>query len=171
MSAARTALATDLVLVERMPGWMRGSHAAAGNWGSRAFERAGERALREWEQRGQSDHEVLAPLPSWWRPIRCAQVLRTRAALVSEGREMGHCVSTYEASVGRRNCVIVSLAIRDVTGCVHRSTLELSPAGVIIQHKGRSNEEPPKLCERAAHVIVKRATSKGSQCKMYPTRS
>lgn len=118
----------------------------------RAFERAaqrvGEAQLAEWAE----SSEILAPIPRWWKPIRCARVLRTPEALVRQGREQGHCVGTYVHHVRSHASVIIAL---DVIG--HRSTLEVSADGrTVRQHKGEGNSDPPALCQRAWEVIASR---------------
>lgn len=118
----------------------------------RAFERAAERfgtaALDEWRE----DRRLLAHLPAWWRPIRCARVLRTAAELVAEGEELGHCVGGYVEAVRSKKSVIIAMNV-----CDRRSTVEVSGDGLTVrQHCGRHNAMPPELCVRAWEVIARR---------------
>jgi hypothetical protein len=122
----------------------------------RAFERASQRLYAEWAKRSEDDHSPLAPIPRWWVPARCARVLRTRAALIAEGREMQHCVGTYAPLVARGDCVIVAIMIR-AGGRTLRSTVELDPHTVEVrQHRGPGNAEPHPLCQRALRVLQRR---------------
>jgi hypothetical protein len=102
---------------------------------------------RSLESRGG---EPLAPVPRWWRPIRCARLIRTGPDLVAEGRAMGHCVATYAHAVQHDGCTIVGLCVLG-----QRSTVEIR-YGRAIQHRGRANAEPPALCVRALAVCARR---------------
>jgi hypothetical protein len=120
------------------------------------FERAARRALASWEALHISDEEPLAEVPRWWRPLRCAQLLRTRAALIAEGRAQEHCAGSYAAQVARGDCHVVSICVV-ARGQVHHSTVELSPDGrTVRQHRARANSTPSALCERALGVLMRR---------------
>jgi hypothetical protein len=122
----------------------------------RAFESAARRAYAQWERDAETQHEALAPLPAWWRPIRCARALTSAAELVAEGRALNHCVGTYSAAVRARKSWILSIRVR-VGSEVYASTAELDyRSGGVLQHKGRGNTEPPLLCQRALDVIERR---------------
>lgn len=125
----------------------------------RAAERFTQNHLAQYEQ----DQRTLTPVPSWWRPVRCATLLRTPAALVAEGRELRHCVGVYAPMVERGESVIVALRVpewRDGVTTWHRSTVEMTPDGSgVRQHFGEGNEEPSALCQRALAVIQLRRAS------------
>jgi hypothetical protein len=117
-----------------------------------AFRSAAERRYAEWARGAERDETQLAPVPRWWRPIRCARMLNSSAALVREGRQMSHCVGSYAPAVRQQRSVIVSLYV-----CGHRSTAELTRDGSRVwQHKGPSNAAPHVLCERALQTCLKR---------------
>jgi len=101
-----------------------------------------------------SKGERLAPVPRWWRPMRCARLLDTVGLLRLEGREMEHCVGSYAAAVHKQESVIVALDV-----CGHRSTAELSRDGKTCrQHKAKGNRAPNVLCTRALWVLMSRCT-------------
>jgi hypothetical protein len=110
-----------------------------------------------------SEKEVrTAPVPDWWKPIRCATLLNHPAQLRQEGLIMHHCVSSYGSAVSQRLSVIVSITVRDfktmgANGIVRRSTAELSWDGKrIVQHKGAFNATPHVLCQLALNVCMRR---------------
>jgi hypothetical protein len=121
-----------------------------------AFERAAARRFREWEREHERQHEPLAPVPEWYRPIRCARLLMSAAELIAEGREMHHCVGSYAPYVRSRRSVIVSICVR-TRDAVYRSTAELERSTLRVrQHKGPRNGEPPEVCKRALDVCLRR---------------
>lgn len=128
---------------------------ANGRGAQAVFRAASARLWARWSETHETDETPLAPEPHWWRPIRCARVLRTRAALIREGREMRHCVGAYADAVARRGSVILSIAVRDGQGNCHRSTAEVRD-GVVAQHRGSANAAPPELCVRALDRIMRR---------------
>jgi hypothetical protein len=77
--------------------------------------------------------------------------LCTPAALVREGEEMHHCVAGYEDAVSRGQSVILAISVRG-----HRSTVELSAQGRILQHRGPRNADPHPLC----HAVMQRFMSR-----------
>jgi hypothetical protein len=118
----------------------------------RAFERAAERFGRSATEAWSKDYRILAPTPHWFKPVRCARVLRTPAELVTEGQQLRHCVGGYIPYVERNEAVIIGLSVRG-----ERSTLELSPDGRHVrQHHGVANGPPPALCQRAWAVLQRR---------------
>ena len=120
-----------------------------------AFERAAARFGEAWERQAYQDHRELAPAPRWWTPP-CMRWLSTPHALVAEGKDLKHCVGTYAPAVKRGLCFIGALSIVDGAGAVHRSTLEISSAGSVLQHRGESNGDAPLLCQRALEVFLRR---------------
>jgi hypothetical protein len=114
------------------------------------FDRAGQRALVEYEKTMAKKHEPLAALPAWWAPIRCARLLMSGAELVAEGKLMQHCVSTYAPTVKSGKSVIVSIVVQG-----ERSTAEVerrpSSSGslTVRQHRTVRNECPSPLSEKA----------------------
>jgi len=116
------------------------------------YRRAAMRAAADMERALASHGEPLAPEPSWWRPVRCARLLRTGPDLVAEGRDMDHCVAGYAGAVRDRASVIVGLCVLG-----QRSTVELAPDIISVrQHQGRSNSAPPALNVRALDVLLRR---------------
>lgn len=88
--------------------------------------------------------------------------LTTPAALLQEGRALGHCVASYHdwCYSGRSRVV----ALRSLDGKHHRSTIELmmqrvarseKPRLTIVQHYGRGNHLPPKEDVAAAKALLK----------------
>ena len=55
--------------------------------------------------------------------------MRTPAELAREGKEMDHCVGGYAGAVERGQCHILAIKTRQ-----GRSTVELSPRLVVLQH-------------------------------------
>jgi hypothetical protein len=142
-----------------------------------AFRRSDERvaAIRRAEMQKASgpiaEGARLHDPPSWWKPIRCARLLLTKAALVAEGREVHHCVADYDYRVRDGSSVLVSLSVpkRDKrTGRVTilRSTVEYSGEGDThrrtlldprrVQHRGSCNQVPHALLEKALRVCERR---------------
>lgn len=121
------------------------------------FRAAGARMWKAAEKALQQRGEPLASVPRWWRPARCARLLVTGSQLVAEGQQMRHCVAQYAGYVRDGRSVIVSLAIRDGHGLVHRSTVEIDRSTARVrQHKGPGNEAPSPLCQRALEVLSRR---------------
>lgn len=116
---------------------------------NRAFENASARLRAVKEGEWRKDDAPLAPLPTW-RIGKYAMWLTTNAALVKEGDEMGHCVGTYGYAVSSRQSAILSLSIHG-----HRSTVEISPTGVVRQHMGAGNQSPPPQCARLLQTILR----------------
>ena len=116
------------------------------------YRRAGERLRASLERALRSRGEPLSPVPSWWRPLRCARLLRSGADLVAEGHALRHCVASYADAVRARESVIVGLA---VVG--QRSTAEIDPRDRRVrQHRGPGNREPHPLCVAALAVLCRR---------------
>lgn len=121
-----------------------------------AFSNAAARLYAEWERKHKADDDQLAPPPRWWRPIRCAKLLLSRAALIREGKALSHCVGTYAPAVANKQCVIVSLAVR-VGDMIHRSTAELDrTTAEVRQHKAEGNRAPSALSNRALQSCLMR---------------
>jgi hypothetical protein len=121
-----------------------------------AFHSAASRAYERWTREVESQHDLLAPVPSWWRPIRCARLLMSAAQLVAEGRAQRHCVGTYARYVRQRQSVIVAVCVRS-RGETYRSTAELARDGSrVLQHKGAGNGAPPPICARALAACLRR---------------
>jgi len=122
-----------------------------------AFRAASARIYAKWCASHERDETPLAAVPSWWRPVRCARLCLSRASLIREGRELRHCVGTYAPHVSRGKTVIVSIAIRDGAGLVHRSTVDIDRrTAAVVSHRGASNCEPPALNNRAIAVLARR---------------
>lgn len=112
---------------------------------ARVMERVSLRLMRARRARALSDNRVLAQVPSWASTLpRWMRLLNTRADLAREGKEMSHCVGSYDEAVKRGDCHIIS--IRSTHG---RSTVELSPDLIVRQHKGACNADPPRR-----HVVL-----------------
>lgn len=120
-----------------------------------AFRSAEERAGGAWLDGARGDHRVLAPPPPW-RMYPCMRLLDTPARLAREGQDMGHCVAGYASAVERGQSVILALDVRG-----HRSTVELSPAGDVYQHRGPRNEVPHPWCEMVLGRFLRR--NRGAQ--------
>lgn len=116
------------------------------------------------------NQDPLAPVPRWYRPVRCATLLDRPALLLAEGKEMRHCVAVYVPYVRAQKSVVVALRVpeRQADGrvVVHRSTVEIDRATIAVrQHKGAGNTAPPALCERALAVCVRRWQRQGPSCR------
>ncbi|MFI4971157.1 MAG: PcfJ domain-containing protein [Hyphomicrobiales bacterium] len=127
-----------------------------------AFASSMRRALERWEKTADTRKDALAPVPAWYRPIRCARLLMSAEALSREGRELAHCVGGYTDQVRSGRSIIVSLSvpIRSRMGgapLMLRSTAELSGDGQTIrQHRATKNLAPHTLSERALIVCLQR---------------
>lgn len=108
----------------------------------RAFERAAERFGVAWLDAHRDDNKLLCERPRWIRETARVRVLRTAAELIREGESLSHCVGTYAGAVASGQCIVVS--IRAPFGA--RSTVELTPDGHVLQHRGPCNAEPPPAC-------------------------
>jgi hypothetical protein len=125
-----------------------------------AFRSAAGRAWENWQREAETQHELLATAPTWWRPIRCARLLQSAAELVAEGREMGHCVASYAPYVRQGRSVVVSIAVPECKNLfvgTLRSTVEIDRhCGLVMQHKGPVNDVPHELCAAALRVCLRR---------------
>jgi hypothetical protein len=119
----------------------------------RAFERAAERAGEAWNARYKADYRVISHSQRKVYRSGSIRLLNTPAALVAEGSEMSHCVGTYVGMAEAGKCLIY--AIRTRSG---RSTLELSPQGDVMQHRGRGNSPPPAANTKLVDHWVRRHT-------------
>ena len=109
--------------------------------------RASEAMLSRWEH----DYTRLHESPTWQHYRQSMRLLDTRAALVREGREMHHCVGGYAPAVAVGQCFIYALSV-----CGHRSTVELSPAGRVVQHYSDHDTAPHRLCKFVLNRFLKR---------------
>lgn len=117
-----------------------------------AFAHAAERLGSAWLEQNRGNHRVLASVPPRWRLYRNSmRPLVTPAQLIREGEEMHHCVGGYASAVEQGQSVILALS---VVG--HRSTVELSPDGRVLQHHGPRNEPPHPLCQRVLEKFLRR---------------
>jgi len=107
-----------------------------------AFAHAAERLGAVWQKRMFRDHTPLTQPPKWKLYSNSMRVLNTPASLAAEGRDMQHCVGGYEHAVRCGNSVILSL---NVLG--KRSTVELTPKGRLLQHRGPRNADPHPWCQ------------------------
>jgi hypothetical protein len=121
-----------------------------------AFERAAQRRWEQWQRENEKKHKPLAPVPAWYRPIRCARLLMSTAELIAEGKELQHCVGSYSPYVRSQRSVIVSICVRARDG-VYRSTAELDRKTLQVrQHGSYRNSEPHEICRRALDVCLRR---------------
>lgn len=102
------------------------------------LERSARRLGDAWLEAHAKDHRPLCGVPTWWPRCKWIRLLRTAADLVTEGRELNHCVASYVPAVERGQCLILALHTPDGA----RSTVELSLAGVVRQHYARGNTSP-----------------------------
>ena len=116
-----------------------------------AFGHAAERAGASWIEQNRANHRVLASVPRWRLYRNSMRPLVTPAQLIREGEEMHHCVGGYAAAVERGQSIIISLS---VVG--HRSTVEMTPDGRVLQHYGPHNESPHPLCQRVLERFLRR---------------
>jgi hypothetical protein len=115
-----------------------------------AFERTAQRVTSGHMERLARDHRVLHAAPAWQFGSKL-RPLTTPAALVAEGRDMGHCIGGYASAVESGQSVILSV---NVFG--FRSTVELSPEGRVRQHYGSHNASPPSPCRRVIDRFLRR---------------
>jgi hypothetical protein len=112
-----------------------------------AFEHAAHRLEAPMIDRLSRDHRVLNK-SGWPLYNKVMRELNTPALLITEGKEMRHCVGSYVESVRRGQDVILAI---NVNG--NRSTIELEkvPKGGrrprIFQHRSISNGPPAKINE------------------------
>ena len=118
-----------------------------------AFESAAQRLGGRWAEMARKDHRVLAPLPKGWRLYKCMRHLNTPSLLEREGREMNHCVGGYTAAIEEGKCVVIALHLPK-KGV--RSTVELSPTGRVLQHRGAWNGAPHEALQRVLSRFVAR---------------
>lgn len=116
-----------------------------------AFERAAERAGSAWLEQNRGNHRVLASVPRWKFYHNSMRPLLTPAQLIREGEELHHCVGGYAAAVEQGQSVIISMSVIG-----HRSTVEMTPDGRVLQHYGPRNEPPHPLCERVLDKFLRR---------------
>lgn len=116
-----------------------------------AFECAARRTGEAWLKEQRGDRRVLQHMPPGWRLYRCMRHLCTPADLVSEGEELQHCVGTYVPAVESGKSVILSIRVLG-----HRSTVELTRDGRVLQHRGHQNCDPHPLCARVLERFLRR---------------
>jgi hypothetical protein len=119
----------------------------------RAFERAAERAGEAWMAEHRADYRIICQSTRRVYRSGAVRLLDTPAALVAEGAEMSHCVGTYVGMVEAGNCLIYSISTRE-----GRSTLELSPRGELMQHRGKGNSSPPETNAKLVDHWIRRHT-------------
>jgi len=78
--------------------------------------------------------------------------------LVSEGKEMSHCVASYASSCSTGRCSIWSMKIKDNIGLTKQLTVEVSKEKVIIQARGKRNIPPN---QEQMHILSRWAESAG----------
>lgn len=117
------------------------------------LERAAQRLGANWMSEQMQDFRVLAPVPAWAHKLpRGVLLLNTPAALATEGKDMGHCVGGYRDAVSNGQSHI--LAINCGNG--RRSTVELSPAMAVLQHKAASNRSPARRNQQLLQALLNR---------------
>jgi hypothetical protein len=114
----------------------------------RAFERAGERLAKV----DAGDHRLIGYNPFGTLPKPMA-LLRSPAALASEGSALGHCVGGYSSQVSTGQCFIISIASRH-----GRSTAEIRPGSIwtVAQHRGLRNGAAPTRHEDLLNAWLNR---------------
>ena len=120
---------------------------------STVLERAAQRLGDNWMSEQMKDFRVLAPVPAWAHKLpRGVRLLNTPAALATEGKEMGHCVGGYRDAVSNGQSHILAI------DCGHgrRSTVELSPAMAVLQHKAASNRSPARRNQQLLQAFLNR---------------
>lgn len=112
---------------------------------------------------GKAPDEPLAKLPDWLKPFEVrggrgellgtVRPLNTAAALISEGKEMSHCVALYAPEVARGGSFIVSVRSERArsTAQLCASILgdglgQLTNPHPVLQHRGAGNCEPDVAC-------------------------
>lgn len=116
-----------------------------------AFESAAKRAGSSWIEQNRANHRVLASVPRWKLYRNSMRPLLTTAQLIREGEELHHCVGGYAAAVEQGQSVIISMSVIG-----HRSTVEMTPNGRVLQHYGPRNEPPHPLCQRVLDKFLRR---------------
>lgn len=105
-------------------------------------------AQRVFSAAQQREQERLLKLPFPVFPVRVphpnVQQIPDRASLVQEGNDMGHCVGRYGAHCASGNTYMFSVRVGR-----HRSTVQITSEGRIVQHYGPHNQEPARACQQA----------------------
>jgi hypothetical protein len=111
------------------------------------FKNAANRIEKELEEQGKNDNSVICEKPEWFVEQRGVYLLNTPTKLLTEGKEMAHCVGTYIEKVRAGQCVIVAFRF-EKNGKYYRSTMELTPDGRgIRQHQAVHNQPVSKESE------------------------
>jgi len=118
--------------------------------------RVAQRHGEAWIEKTLEDHRVLAPLPAWANNLPSGvRILLTPAQLARDGNEMDHCVGSYAQAVERGQCHILAITTRH-----GRSTVELSPDLLVVQHYGPRNTMPPRRNETLLCAFLARLNRK-----------
>lgn len=117
------------------------------------LERAAQRLGEAWMSLQMQDFRPLSPVPTWAKKLpHGVRLLNTPAALATEGKEMNHCVGGYSDAVSNGQSHILAI------NCGHgrRSTVELSPAMAILQHKAQGNGYPARQNHQLLQAFLNR---------------
>ena len=114
--------------------------------------------LHIWEPFKISDFKLKTGKDSGTKTYRICQLL-TSTELTAEGRDMGHCVSSYIGSCSAGRSSIWSLTIEDFVGNIKKLvTIEVDRSNVICQIKGKHNRSPET---NEISIIKKWSTKEG----------
>ncbi len=116
--------------------------------------------VRQWQPSGVNGFEFLEGSQQNGN-LKCWMIreLLSSKALVSEGRQLKHCVATYASSCARGHCSIWTMEVESFEGIHKAVTIEVrNGARVICQIRGKANRLPN---QKERQVIQRWAESAG----------
>lgn len=122
--------------------------------------------IRQWPSQGIQGFEFLEGSPQN-RNLKCWKIreLLSTKALVTEGRQMRHCVATYASSCARGHCSIWTMEVESYDGVSKAVTIEVrNNSRQICQIRGKANRSPNS---KEKKVIQRWAESAGLQITSY----
>jgi hypothetical protein len=92
----------------------------------------------EWEKAQKK------PFPKKWQDTDHVKQIMTRDALTADGNQQGHCIGEYGDKGARGDLFMFSIRVGR-----HRSSVQLTKDGAVVQHFARSNTKPSLECLQA----------------------
>ena len=122
--------------------------------------------VRQWQPSGLKGYEFIEGSTEN-RNLKCWTIreLVSSKALVTEGRQMRHCVATYASSCARGQCSIWTMEVESLEGITKAVTIEVrNSARLICQVRGKANRLPT---EKERQVIQRWAENSGLRLATY----
>ncbi len=122
--------------------------------------------IRQWPSLGIRGFEFLEGSHQS-RNLKCWRIreLLSTKALVTEGRQMRHCVATYASSCARGHCSIWTMEVESYEGVSKAVTIEVrNNSRQICQIRGKANRSANS---KERNVILRWAESAGLQISSY----